>query len=66
MAGSRRPIGTENSLRNDLQVCERLSRDRTIRAAVWTCAGKAFCAGGDIKAMLARTLDPQLEPVDDG
>ena len=46
-------------------VCGRLSRDRAIRAVVWTGAGKAFCAGGDIKAMLARTRDPQLEPVDD-
>ena len=62
---------TRNALSSDdqyeaiEQVCNRLSRDRAIRAVVWTGAGKAFCAGGDIKAMLARTRDPQLEPVDD-
>jgi len=62
---------TRNALSSDEQygaieeVCKRLSADRQIRAAVWTGAGPAFCAGGDIKAMLARTRDPQLEPVDD-
>lgn len=62
---------TRNALSSDAQyagieeVCRRLSQDRGIRAAVWTGAGQAFCAGGDIKAMLARTQDPDLEPVDD-
>lgn len=62
---------TRNALSSDEQygaieeVCGRLSRDRSVRAAVWTGAGKAFCAGGDIKAMLARSRDPGLEPVDD-
>ena len=62
---------TRNALSSDAQyaaiedVCRRLSQDRGIRAAVWTGAGQAFCAGGDIKAMLARTQDPELEPVDD-
>ena len=62
---------TRNALSSDAQyaaiedVCRRLSQDRGIRAAVWTGAGQAFCAGGDIKAMLARTRDPDLEPVDD-
>jgi 2-(1,2-epoxy-1,2-dihydrophenyl)acetyl-CoA isomerase len=62
---------TRNALSSDEQytaieeVCKRLSGDRSIRAAVWTGAGKAFCAGGDIKAMLARTRDPELEPIDD-
>ena len=62
---------TRNALSGDEQyaavedVCRRLSGDRRIRAAVWTGAGKAFCAGGDIKAMLARTRDASLEPVDD-
>jgi len=62
---------TRNALSSDEQygaiedVCRRLSGDRGVRAAVWTGAGKAFCAGGDIKAMLARVRDPALEPVDD-
>ena len=63
---------TRNALSSDEQygaiedVCKRLSGDRSIRAAVWTEAGKAFCAGGDIKAMLARTRDTrQLKALDD-
>lgn len=45
--------------------CKRISADRSIRAVILTGAGKAFCAGGDIKQMLARTQDPALEPIDD-
>lgn len=62
---------TRNALAGDEQyeaieeTCRRIARDRTIHAAVWTGAGSAFCAGGDIKAMLARTRDPHLEPIDD-
>ncbi|HSV36770.1 MAG TPA: crotonase/enoyl-CoA hydratase family protein [Ramlibacter sp.] len=62
---------TRNALSSDEQytaieeVCKRLSGDRSIRAAVWTGAGKAFCAGGDIKAMLTRTRDAGLEPIED-
>ena len=62
---------TRNALSRDDQyaaieaACQRLEQDRSICAVVLTGAGKAFCAGGDIKAMLARSADPQLEPIDD-
>lgn len=36
------------------EVCERVSQDPAIRCAVLTGAGRAFSAGGDIKAMRAR------------
>lgn len=45
--------------------CRRAEADPAIRAVVLTGAGKAFCAGGDIKAMLRRIEDPELEAVDD-
>ena len=62
---------SRNALSNDTQyasiesACRRAETDPDIRAVVLTGAGKAFCAGGDIKAMLARLEDPELEPVDD-
>lgn len=62
---------SRNALSSDAQytsieaACHRAEADTEIRAVVLTGAGKAFCAGGDIKAMLARLEDPQLEAVDD-
>ena len=62
---------TRNALADDAQyaaieaACSLVERDLTIGAVVLTGSGAAFCAGGDIKAMLRRHGDPDLEPVDD-
>jgi enoyl-CoA hydratase/carnithine racemase len=48
---------TRNALTNNYQfdefveVCGRINRDRSVRAVILTGAGKAFCAGGNIKDM---------------
>src|SRR5437899_249420 len=62
---------TRNALAHDEQyaaieqACRAISRDRDIRCAILTGAGPAFCAGGDIKAMVGRINDPDLEPIQD-
>ena len=49
----------DDSLRNALiEALERASQDDAVRAIVLTGRGKAFCAGGDIKAMGARLEAP--------
>lgn len=47
------------------QACATVSANREIRAVIVTGAGTAFCAGGDIRQMLDRVRDPQLQAVDD-
>jgi 2-(1,2-epoxy-1,2-dihydrophenyl)acetyl-CoA isomerase len=62
---ARNALGSDDQYQAIEQACQRISRDRSIRAAVWTGAGRAFCAGGDIKRMRDRAFDPDLEPIED-
>lgn len=62
---ARNALGTDEQYEAIEAVCRRISGDRTVRAVVWTGAGQAFCAGGDIKLMRDRAFDTELEPVED-
>lgn len=45
--------------------CREIQRDKSIRAAILTGAGKAFCAGGNIKDMHERASSQSIPPVDE-
>lgn len=62
---TRNALGSDEQYSEIENACHRISRDRAIRAVVWTGVGRAFCAGGDIKQMRDRAFDPELEAVQD-
>ncbi|HEY2597906.1 MAG TPA: crotonase/enoyl-CoA hydratase family protein [Candidatus Dormibacteraeota bacterium] len=62
---ARNALGTKEQYDAIDSECRRISEDRSVRCVVWTGAGRAFCAGGDIKLMRDRVSDPELEPVQD-
>jgi 2-(1,2-epoxy-1,2-dihydrophenyl)acetyl-CoA isomerase len=45
--------------------CHDIQRDKSIRAAIFTGAGKAFCAGGNIKDMDERAKSGAIPPVEE-
>lgn len=49
------PLGDDGDGAAMEHVCRELVEDRTLRCIILTGAGKAFSAGGDVKAMLARS-----------
>jgi 2-(1,2-epoxy-1,2-dihydrophenyl)acetyl-CoA isomerase len=49
------PLGQEGDGDTFVKVCEDIESDTSIRCAILTGAGRAFSAGGDVKAMKART-----------
>ncbi|MEM9232162.1 MAG: enoyl-CoA hydratase/isomerase family protein [Pseudomonadota bacterium] len=61
---------TKNALSDRMKLelkstIEELSQDAALRAVVLTGSGGAFCAGGDIKAMLHRHMNNEKNTADD-
>jgi enoyl-CoA hydratase/carnithine racemase len=52
---SRNPLGAEGDGALFQEVCQRINANRAIRCVILTGAGKAFSAGGDVKAMRERS-----------
>lgn len=52
---SRNPLGAEGDGDLYADACQKINRDRSLRCAILTGAGKAFSAGGDVKAMKDKT-----------
>ncbi len=48
---TRNPLGAPDSVAAFVDAAARINADRSVRAVVLTGAGKAFSAGGDVKAM---------------
>ena len=47
----RNALTDDGQFQEFVDVCERINRDLSVRVAILTGAGKAFCAGGNVKRM---------------
>lgn len=56
---------SDEMLRGLLAALEELAADTAIGAIVLTGAGRAFCAGGDVKAMSTRAMLTQEQRIED-
>ena len=62
---------TRNTLSSDNEygaieaACREIQRDKSISVAIFTGAGKAFCAGGNIKDMGERAKNGAIPPVEE-
>ena len=52
---SRNPLGEDGDGPLFAETCARINEDREVRCVILTGAGKAFSAGGNLKAMRARS-----------
>jgi enoyl-CoA hydratase/carnithine racemase len=62
---TRNTLSSENEYGAIEAACHDIQRDKSIRVAIFTGAGKAFCAGGNIKDMDERAKSGAIPPVEE-
>lgn len=62
---TRNTLSSKREYEAIVAACHDIQRDKSIRAAILTGAGKAFCAGGNIKDMHERASRRSIPPVDE-